>query len=191
MILPIVAYGDPVLRKETEEIDKDYPDLDLLIENMFESMYAAKGVGLAAPQIGKAIRLFIVDASGFNDEGEYPELADFKRVYINPIIVEESGKEWKFEEGCLSIPGIREDVSRKSNVVIEYYNEKFELIEEALDGLAARVIQHEYDHIEATLFTDYINPLRKKLIKGKLNDIAKGNLKVNYRMKFPLVKAKH
>jgi peptide deformylase len=191
MILPIVAYGDAVLRKETEEIDKDYPDLDLLIENMFETMYAAKGVGLAAPQIAKAIRIFIVDASGFNDEGEYPELADFKRVYINPIIVEESGKEWKFEEGCLSIPGIREDVSRKSNVVIEYYNENFELIEESLDGIAARVIQHEYDHIEATLFTDYINPLRKKLIKGKLNDIAKGNIKVNYRMKFPLVKAKH
>jgi peptide deformylase len=191
MILPIVAYGDPVLRKETEEIEKDYPDLDLLIKNMFETMYAAKGVGLAAPQIGKAIRLFIVDASGFNEDGEYPELADFKRVYINPIIVEESGETWKFEEGCLSIPGIREDVSRKSNVVIEYYNEKFELIEESLDSLAARVIQHEYDHIEATLFTDYINPLRKKLIKGKLNDIAKGNLKVNYRMKFPLVKAKH
>jgi peptide deformylase len=191
MILPIVAYGDPVLRKETEEIEKDYPDLDLLIKNMFETMYAAKGVGLAAPQIGKAIRLFIVDASGFNEDGEYPELADFKRVYINPIIVEESGETWKFEEGCLSIPGIREDVSRKSNVVIEYYNENFELIEESLDSLAARVIQHEYDHIEATLFTDYINPLRKKLIKGKLNDIAKGNLKVNYRMKFPLVKAKH
>ena len=191
MILPIVAYGDPVLRKETEEIDANYPDLDLFIENMFETMYAAKGVGLAAPQIGKAIRVFIVDASGFNDEGEHPELADFKRVYINPIIVEESGKEWKFEEGCLSIPGIREDVSRKSNLIIEYYNENFELIEESLDGLAARVIQHEYDHIEATLFTDYINPLRKKLIKGKLNDIAKGNIKVNYRMKFPLVKAKH
>ncbi|MGB0887794.1 MAG: peptide deformylase [Vicingaceae bacterium] len=191
MILPIVAYGDPVLRKETEEIEKDYPDLNILIEDMFETMYAAKGVGLAAPQIGKAIRLFIVDASGFNEDGEYPELADFKRVYINPIIVEETGKEWKFEEGCLSIPGIREDVSRKPNVVIEYYNEKFELIEETLDGLAARVVQHEYDHIEATLFTDHINPLKKRLIKGKLNDIAKGNVQVGYRMKFPLVKAKH
>ena len=191
MILPIVAYGTAVLRKETEEIDKDYPDLDILIEDMFETMYAAKGVGLAAPQIDRAIRLFIVDASGFNDDGEYPELADFKRVFINPIIVEESGKEWKFEEGCLSIPGIREDVSRKPNVTIEYYNEKFELIEEQIDGIAARVVQHEYDHIEATLFTDKINPLKKRLIKGKLNDIAKGNIKVNYRMKFPLVKAKH
>jgi peptide deformylase len=191
MILPIVAYGTAVLRKETEEIDENYPDLDILIADMFETMYAAKGVGLAAPQIGKAIRLFIVDASGFNEDDEHPELADFKRVFINPIIVEESGKEWKFEEGCLSIPGIREDVIREPNVTIEYYNEKFELIEETLDGISARVIQHEYDHIEATLFTDKINPLRKRLIKGKLNDIAKGNIKVNYRMKFPLVKAKH
>ncbi|MCO6500813.1 MAG: peptide deformylase [Vicingus serpentipes] len=191
MILPIVAYGDAVLRKETEEIDKDYPDLDILIDDMFETMYAAKGVGLAAPQIGLPIRLFIIDASGFNEEGEHPELADFKRVFINPVIIEENGTPWKFEEGCLSIPGIREEVNRKPNVVIEYYNEKFELVEEKLDGLAARIIQHEYDHIEATLFTDRINPLRKRLIKGKLNDIAKGNVKVGYRMKFPLVKAKH
>jgi peptide deformylase len=191
MILPIVAYGDPILRKETKEIDKDYPDLDLFIADMFETMYAAKGVGLAAPQIGKAIRLFIVDASGFNEDDEHPELEGFKRIYINPIIVEETGEEWKFEEGCLSIPGIREDVSRKSTITIEYFNEKFELIEETIDGIAARVIQHEYDHIEATLFTDKINPLKKRLIKGKLNDIAKGNIKVNYRMKFPLVKAKH
>lgn len=191
MILPIVAYGTPVLREETEEIDKDYPDLNLLIEDMWETMYAAKGVGLAAPQVGKAIRLFIVDASGFNEDGDHPELEGFKRVFINPIIIEETGKEWKFEEGCLSIPGIREDVSRKPNVTIEYYNENFELIEETIDGIAARVVQHEYDHIEATLFTDKINPLRKRLIKGKLNDIAKGNIKVGYRMKFPLVKAKH
>ena len=191
MILPIVAYGDPILRKETEEIDKDYPDLNELLDNMFETMYAAKGVGLAAPQINRAIRLFIIDASGFNEEGEHHELADFKRIYINPIIVEETGEEWKFEEGCLSIPGIREDVSRQSNLIIEYYNEKFELIEEKLDGIAARIIQHEYDHIEATLFTDKINPLRKRLIKGKLSDIAKGNINVGYRMKFPLLKAKH
>jgi len=191
MILPIVAYGDAVLRKETEEIDKDYPELTLLIENMFETMYAAKGVGLAAPQIGLSIRLFIIDASGFNEDGEHPELANFKRVFINPIILDESGTPWKFEEGCLSIPGIREDVTREPNVTIEYYNEKFELVEEKLDGLAARIIQHEYDHIEATLFTDRINPLRKKLIKGKLNDIAKGFVKVEYRMKFPLVKVKH
>jgi len=191
MILPIVAYGTPVLREETEEIDQNYPDLNLLIDDMWETMYASKGVGLAAPQIGKAIRLFIIDASGFNEDDEHPELEDFKRVFINPIIIEETGKEWKFEEGCLSIPGIREDVSRKPTVTIEYYNEKFELIEETIDGIAARVVQHEYDHIEGILFTDKINPLRKRLIKGKLNDIAKGNIKVNYRMKFPLVKAKH
>lgn len=191
MILPIVAYGEPVLRKETEEIDENYPDLKLVIADMFETMYNAQGVGLAAPQVGIPIRLFIVDAAAFNDEDEYPELANFKRVFINPIIVEETGNDWKFEEGCLSIPGIREDVSRKPNVTIEYYNEKFELIEEKLDGLAARVVQHEYDHIEQILFTDRINPLKKRLLKSKLNDIAKGNITVNYRMKFPLVKSKH
>ena len=191
MILPIVAYGTPVLREETVEIDKNYPDLNLLIEDMWETMYASKGVGLAAPQIGKAIRLFVIDASGFNEDDEHPELEGFKRVFINPIIIEETGKEWKFEEGCLSIPGIREDVSRKPNVTIEYYNENFELVEETIDGIAARVVQHEYDHIEGVLFTDKINPLKKRLIKGKLNDIAKGNIKVNYRMKFPLIKAKH
>jgi peptide deformylase len=191
MILPIVAYGDPVLRKETEEIDQDYPDLKLLIDDMFETMYSAKGVGLAAPQIGRAIRLFIVDASGFNEDDEHPELEGFKRIFINPIIIEESGEEWKFEEGCLSIPGIREDVSRKPTILIEYFNENFELIEETIDGIGARIIQHEYDHIESVLFTDKINPLRKRLTKGKLNDIAKGNIKVNYRMKFPLVKSKH
>jgi len=189
MILPIVAYGSPVLRKEAEEIDQDYPNLKILIENMFDTMHKAQGVGLAAPQIGRAIRLFIVDASPF--EEEEPALANFQRVYINPIIVEESGKEWKFEEGCLSIPGIREDVSRKPNIVIEYYNENFELIEETLSGMAARIVQHEYDHIESVLFTDRINPIRKRFVKGKLNDIAKGNIKINYRMKFPLVKAKH
>jgi len=191
MILPIVAYGTAVLRKETEEIDKNYPDIDLLIKDMFETMYAAKGVGLAAPQIDRAIRLFIVDASGFNEDDAHPELKEFKRIFINPIIIEEAGKEWKFEEGCLSIPGIREDVSRQPEITVEYFNENFELIEESFNGIAARIIQHEYDHIEGILFTDNINPLKKRLIKGKLNDIAKGNIKVNYRMKFPLIKAKH
>ena len=190
MILPIVAYGDPVLRKETEEIDENYPDLKFLISDMFETMYSAQGVGLAAPQVGLPIRLFIVDTSGFNEGGEHPELANFKRVFINPIIIEETGDKWKFEEGCLSIPGIREDVSRQAIITIEYYNENFELIEEKLDGVAARVIQHEYDHIEKILFIDKINPLKKRLLKGKLNDITKGNIKVNYRMKFPLIKMK-
>lgn len=192
MIRPIIAYGDPVLRKKAVEIDEDYPDLNLLLEDMFETMYNSQGVGLAAPQIGLSIRIFIVDAAPFVDEDEedVEGLRDFKRVFINPIIIEETGKEWKFEEGCLSIPGIREDVSRQPDLIVEYYNEKFELIEEKLTGLPARIVQHEYDHIEGVLFTDKINPLKKQLLKGKLNDIAKGNVKVNYRMKFPLVKGK-
>lgn len=192
MIRPIIAYGDPVLRKKAVEIDEVYPDLNLLLEDMFETMYNSQGVGLAAPQIGLSIRIFIVDAAPFVDEDEedVEGLRDFKRVFINPIIIEETGKEWKFEEGCLSIPGIREDVSRQPDLIVEYYNEKFELIEEKLTGLPARIVQHEYDHIEGVLFTDKINPLKKQLLKGKLNDIAKGNVKVNYRMKFPLVKGK-
>lgn len=192
MIRPIIAYGDPVLRKKAVEIDEDYPDLNLLLEDMFETMYNSQGVGLAAPQIGLSIRIFIVDAAPFVDEDEEdPEgLRDFKRIFINPIIIEEAGKEWKFEEGCLSIPGIREDVSRQPDIIVEYYNEKFELLEEKLSGLPARIVQHEYDHIEGILFTDKINPLKKQLLKSKLNDIAKGNIKVNYRMKFPLVKGK-
>lgn len=192
MIRPIIAYGDPVLRKKAVEIDEDYPDLNLLLEDMFETMYNSQGVGLAAPQIGLSIRIFIVDAAPFVDEDEedVDGLRDFKRVFINPIIIEETGKEWKFEEGCLSIPSIREDVSRQPDLIVEYYNEKFELIEEKLTGLPARIVQHEYDHIEGVLFTDKINPLKKQLLKGKLNDIAKGNVKVNYRMKFPLVKGK-
>lgn len=192
MIRPIIAYGDPVLRKKAVEIDEDYPDLKLVLEDMFETMYHSQGVGLAAPQIGLSIRLFVVDAAPFvdDDEEDTEGLRDFKRVFINPIIIEETGKEWKFEEGCLSIPGIREDVSRQPDLIIEYYNEKFELVEEKLTGLAARVVQHEYDHIEGVLFIDKINPLKKQLIKGKLADIIKGNIKVNYRMKFPLVKGK-
>ena len=192
MIRPIIAYGDPVLRKKAVEIDEDYPDLNLLLEDMFETMYNSQGVGLAAPQIGLSIRLFIIDASLFvdDDEEDLEGLKDFKRVIINPIIIEETGTEWKFEEGCLSIPGIREDVSRQPDIIVEYYNENFELIEEKLSGLAARVVQHEYDHIEGILFTDKINPLKKQLLKGKLSDITKGNIKVNYRMKFPLIKGK-
>ncbi len=192
MIRPIIAYGDPVLRKKAVEIDEDYPDLNLLLEDMFETMYNSQGVGLAAPQIGLSIRLFIIDASLFvdDDEEDLEGLRDFKRVIINPIIIEETGTEWKFEEGCLSIPGIREDVSRQPDIIVEYYNEKFELIEEKLSGLAARVVQHEFDHIEGVLFTDKINPLKKQLLKSKLSDITKGNIKVNYRMKFPLIKGK-
>lgn len=186
MILPIVAYGDPVLKKVGQEIESDFPELDKLIKNMFDTMYHAEGVGLAAPQIGQSIRLFVVDASPF--EEDEPALKGFKKVFINPIILEEEGKEWNFNEGCLSIPGIREEVERKPKITIEYYDEKFVLKEEVYEGLAARVIQHEYDHIEGRLFTDRISPLKRSLLKGKLGSIAKGDVKVNYKMKFPLRK---
>ncbi len=195
MILPIVAYGDPVLKKEGEEIDKEYPELDSLIENMFETMYEASGVGLAAPQIGKSIRLFIVDASPFaepEEDGEVDPMAEglenFKKVFINPIIEEESGEEWGFNEGCLSIPTIREEVFRKEKIVISYYDENWELKEESYDGYAARIIQHEYDHIEGVLFTDHLSPLKKRLLKKKLQNISKGEVEVNYRMRFPVRK---
>jgi len=186
MILPIVAYGDPVLKKEGEEIDLKHPDLDNIIENIFETMYAAHGVGLAAPQIGLSIRLFVIDADPFKDE--HPELEGYKKVFINPRIIEENGEKWMFNEGCLSIPTIREDVERKPDIVIEYYNEKHELVEEGFTGIPARIIQHEYDHVDGILFTDRINPLRKRLLKGKLSDISKGKVDVDYKMKFPNVK---
>lgn len=194
MILPIVAYGDSVLRKECNEISEDYKDLDKLLSNMFETMYNAKGVGLAAPQIGKNIRLFIVDATPFaeateGDDEEEQEIdescIDFKRVFINPILYDEEGKEWGFEEGCLSIPGIREEVFRKPNLKIEYYDENWDLYEEELSGFAARVVQHEYDHIEGILFTDKIKPLKRTLLTGKLADITKGKVSINYKMRFP------
>ncbi|MDG1160275.1 MAG: peptide deformylase [Flavobacteriales bacterium] len=186
MILPIVAYGDPVLKKKADEIDENYPKLKELISNMFDTMYGASGVGLAAPQIGESIRLFIVDATPFaeGEDGD-PSCEGFKRVFINPIIFEESGEEWPFEEGCLSIPNIREEVSRKETLKIEYYDENWDLYEEELDGFCARVVQHEYDHIEGILFTDKIGPLRRKMIESKLQDIARGNTNANYRMRFP------
>ena len=183
MIYPIVAFGDPVLKRAAEEIDENYPELDKLIENMFETMYNAAGVGLAAPQIGKSMRLFVVDASPFKDEEK--ALGEFKRVFINPEILSEDGKNWSFNEGCLSIPGIREDILRKPDIEIEYYNEKFELINEKLTGVAARIVLHEYDHIEGKLFTDYLTPLKKRLLKGKLKDISKGIVSVDYNMRFP------
>lgn len=189
MILPIVAYGDPVLRATCEEIDQNYPQLETLIANMFETMYEAQGVGLAAPQIGKSIRLFIVDATPFaeGEDGD-PGCMDFKRVFINPIIFEESGEEWGMEEGCLSIPGIREEVKRQGDLKIEYHDQNWDLYEESLTGFAARVVQHEYDHIEGVLFTDKISALRRQLIRSKLNDISKGKTDANYRMRFPKAK---
>ena len=184
MILPIIAYGDPVLKKTGKEIDRDYPGLEKLIADMHDTMYDANGVGLAAPQVNESIRLFIIDATPYADEDK--ELDGFKKVFINPIILHEEGREWDFNEGCLSIPGIREDIRRKPKVTIEYYDKDFNLKEEVYEGMAARIIQHEYDHIEGVLFTDRINPLRKSLLNGKLKNIAKGNVDVDYKMKFPL-----
>jgi peptide deformylase len=182
MILPIVGYGDPVLRKVGEDIEENDPHVKELIQNMWDTMYNANGVGLAAPQVGKSVRLFIVDASTF--EEDEPDLANFKKVFINPIILEETGKEWSYNEGCLSIPGIREDVERKPVITIEYYNEKWELLEETYIGMAARIIQHEYDHIEGILFTDHLAPLKKKLLKPRLEKIMKGITRIHYKMKF-------
>jgi peptide deformylase len=195
MILPIVAYGDPVLRKVGVEIDADYKDLELLISNMKETMANAHGVGLAAPQIGKAIRLFVIDASPFADDDELSDeeqkvLENFKHVFINPKIVKEEGEEWAFNEGCLSIPDVREDVFRKPIITIEYYNESFEKQTSVLDGLAARVFQHEYDHIEGVLFTDKLSSLKKRLIKKRLENITKGKINSEYRMRFPKLKMK-
>ena len=194
MILPIVAYGDPVLKKEAQEINKDFPDLNKLIADMFETMYAASGVGLAAPQIGKSIRLFVVDGSPFaeDEEGEEDPRAEgmenFKKVFINPIIEEETGEEWGFNEGCLSIPKIREEVFRQEKITISYYDENWELREETYEGYSARIIQHEYDHIEGILFTDHLSPLKKRLLTKRLQNISKGDVEVSYKMKFPVVK---
>jgi peptide deformylase len=194
MILPIVVYGDPVLRKIGEEINSNYERLDELIKNMFETMYQASGVGLAAPQIGKAIRLFVIDTRPFaesdddeeDDEftpAQKKELIAFKKVFINARILNEEGVEWKFSEGCLSIPKIREDVLRKPKIEIEYFDENFVKHQETYDGIIARVIQHEYDHIEGKLFTDIINPFKRKLIAGKLSDISKGKITADYKIR--------
>ena len=195
MILPIVAYGDPVLRKETEEISKEYKNLDAVLINMFETMYEARGIGLAAPQVNIPIRLFIVDATPFDDDEDFSEeerkfLSTFKRVFINAKIIEETGDEWAFNEGCLSIPDVREDVFRQPDIVMEYEDENFKKHKETFSGIVARIIQHEYDHIEGILFTDKLSPLKKRLIKNKLTNISKGKVSVDYRMKFPNAKKK-
>ena len=193
MILPVVAYGDPVLRKVCVDIDANYPDLEKLISNMKETMYIASGVGLAAPQIGKAIRLFIIDASPFADDEDLSEedrkaLESFNKIFINAQITEEEGDEWAFNEGCLSIPDVREDVFRQPKITIEYQDENFKTHTETLEGLAARVFQHEYDHIDGILFTDKLSTLKKRLIKKKLENISKGKVRADYRMRFPNAK---
>jgi len=191
MILPILAYGDPVLKKVAGDVDKNYPGLDKLIADMFDTMYNAKGVGLAAPQVGKTIRLFIIDTRPFAEDEEHQDdekLKTFKKIFINARILEEEGEVWPFKEGCLSIPKIREEVRRMPKLRIRYADETFRIHEEEYEGLIARVIQHEYDHIDGKLFVDRINPLRKRLLKGKLMDISRGRIEVDYKMKFPLTK---
>lgn len=193
MILPIVAYGDPVLRKVGTTITTDYPKLKELLINMWETMYGANGVGLAAPQIGLPIRIFLVDTTPFADDDELSkeeqkQLDGFKKVFINAHIDDEVGEEWTFNEGCLSIPDVREDVQRKDTIVITYMDEKFKSHTETYNGLLARVIQHEYDHIEGVLFTDKLSGLKKRLLKGRLANISKGKISIDYRMRFPNIK---
>jgi peptide deformylase len=191
-ILPIEAYGSNVLRKEGVEIDKNYSGLKQLIENMYETMYKANGVGLAAPQIGKAIRLFIIDAAPFaepdkdgNIDKKAKGLENFNKVFINAKIIEEDGESWTFEEGCLSIPEIREDVIREPRIRMTYYDEDWNFHDDVFEGFSARIIQHEYDHIDGILFTDHLKPLKKRLLQRKLKNISTGNIDVKYRMRFP------
>ncbi|MBT9392029.1 peptide deformylase [Hymenobacter sp. NST-14] len=193
MIYPIVAFGDPVLKTLAKPLPAEYPaaELELIIANMFETMYHAHGVGLAAPQIGKSIRLFVIDSAPMLDEDEdgnpivdVPTDAPVKRAFINPVMVSETGEEWAFEEGCLSIPGIREKVVRHGTIVLRYEDEQRQVHEETFTGLTARVIQHEYDHLEGVLFTDYASGLKKQLLKGKLARISKGDVDADYRMRF-------
>jgi peptide deformylase len=183
MILPIVAYGDPVLRKVGATVPKDYAGLEKLIEDMYETMEKAKGVGLAAPQINKPLLLFVIDSTRMYDEGEKNE--GLREVFINAKMIKELGEEWPYEEGCLSIPGIRENVNRKANIVIQYYDRNFVKREKEFSGLTARVIQHEYDHTQGKLFLDHLKPLKKSLLKGRLDKISKGIVDVEYKMKFP------
>ena len=190
MLLPIIAYGHPVLKRKAEVISKDYPKLKELIDSMFETMYNASGVGIAAPQIGQSIRLFIVDTTPFSEDdslsdNERNQLKSFKKIFINPEIIEESGDDWSFDEGCLSIPNIRESVLRQPEIKIQYFDENFIKHVQSFDGLLARVIQHEYDHVEGILFTDHLSSLKKRLINKKLLNISKGDIDVDYKMKFP------
>jgi peptide deformylase len=181
MVYPIVIYGSPLLRRVSKDIKKDFSNLDELIKDMFETMSSSEGVGLAAPQIGKSIRLFVIDASPMAEDD--PSLEDFKKVFINAKIIEKAGDSWGFVEGCLSIPELREEVERPSTVTIEYYDENFEYHKETYDGVRARIIQHEYDHLDGVLFVDKVSPLRKKLIKGRLTNIAKGKVQATYKTK--------
>jgi peptide deformylase len=186
MIYPIYVYGMPVLRKVAQDIEEDYEGLEQLIEDMFETMYQADGVGLAAPQIGKSIRLIVIDGTRQDgDDAEARELQDFKKVLINPHIVTETGEEWEFNEGCLSIPNIREDVKRRPDIRLEYLDEHFDFHDEQFTGMKARVLQHEMDHVNGILFTDRISPLRKRLLAPRLKAISKGNTEAKYKIRYP------
>jgi peptide deformylase len=184
MIYPVTVYGDPVLRKVAEPIGPDYPNLPEVLENLWETMYYADGVGLAAPQVGLPIRIFVIDASSAAEDE--PDLNGLKKTFINPVILESSGEPWAMEEGCLSLPEIREDVARPEMIKIRYQDENFNEYEEVFKGFAARVIQHEYDHLEGILFIDHLSSLRRKLLRGKLNNIAKGKVQPHYKIKVPL-----
>ncbi len=189
MIYPIIVYGDPVLKKRGKDIKKDSFDVKQLAEDMFETMRNASGVGLAAPQIGKSLRMFVIDATAMAEEdNEEDELKGFKKVFINPEIIQEVGEEWDFEEGCLSIPDIREVIYRKEELTIRYFDENWVEHQETYDDMKARIIQHEYDHIEGVLFTDHISSIKKRLLKKKLTNISKGKVSTNYRIKAPLAK---
>ena len=185
MVMPVYVYGMSVLRKVAREIPEDFEGLDQLIEDLFETMYASEGIGLAAPQVGKSLRIFVVDTSPMADDDERPELKGFKKAFINPVIVEEFDEPLTYEEGCLSLPQIREEVVRPSQVRIEYYDENWKLREEVYDGLRARVIQHEYDHLDGRLFVDRINPIRRKLLTSRLAAISKGKVETDYKIIFP------
>ncbi len=190
MIYPIYVYGMPVLRKVAQDIDKDYEGLDELIEDMYETMYQAEGIGLAAPQIGKSIRLIVIDGTRVEeDDEERSELKDFKMVLINPHILDEEGEEWEFNEGCLSIPNIREDVKRKPNLHLEYQDEHFNHHDEVFTGVKGRILQHEMDHLNGILFTDRISPIRRRLLNTKLKAISKGHTEAKYQIRFPKKKA--
>lgn len=195
MILPIVAYGSPVLKTKCRPIDSDYPNLEELIENLFDTMHGANGLGLAAPQVGLPIRLFVIDTTPFADNEDLSEeerqvFLNFRKVFINAEILDETGEEWDFTEGCLSIPEIREDVARKPEMTIRYLDENFNEHTETYNGLIARVIQHEYDHIEGVLFTDKLSSFKKRLLKGRLNKISQGNIDTYYPMRFPTLSNK-
>ncbi len=186
MILPVVAYGHPVLKKVAEPVSPDYPDLAQFITDMWETMYVSDGVGLAAPQVNRSIRLFVIDASAFAEK--YPESENFKKAFLNAVIYKEEGDEFSFNEGCLSFPGLREDIFRKPVIHIRYLDENFVEHDDRYEGVIARVIQHEYDHIEGVVFVDRIPTLKKMLLKRRLTDISKGNVEVSYRMTFPQLK---